>query len=271
LWALVAPASAAPHRAAIVVDVSAAAPGFSAEEVERRITIPLEVQFAGIRGLDHTRSQSLPGLACVRLDFRSGTDLDRARQEVINRLALAGPLPAGVVPKLSTATLTNQLVRYTLRGPKDTGGKDIYTLGDLRALQDWVLEREFRRVPRVVDIWTAGGAVKRYEVQPDPDRLKRYGITLAKLQEAITNANANTAPGGDYVRQARGVGQFGGGVDPVQKVLTLKDPQEAAAKLRASEQGRLREMRSIVIASIKDVPVRLGDVVEGGPLAAGDV
>jgi Cu/Ag efflux pump CusA len=267
----VVPACAAPRRGAIVVDVTAAAPGFAAEEVERQVTIPLEVLFAGIPRLDHIRSQSLPGLACVRLEFRPGTDLDRARQEVINRLALAPPLPAGVTPQLTTATLVGQLVRYVLRGPKDAGGKDIYTVDDLRSLQNWVLEREFRRVPRVIDLWTAGGAVKRYEIHPDPDRLKRYGITLAKLQDAILKANANTAPGGDYVRQARGVGLFGGGEDPVQKVLTLKDPQEAAAKLRAAEQRRLREIRSLVIASIKDVSVRVGNVVEGGPLAAGDV
>src|SRR5262249_39113910 len=97
-----------------------------------------------------------------------------------------------------------------------------------KALQDWVLEREFRTVPRIVDVTSFGGTVRRYEVQPDPDRLRRYGVTLPQLQSAITNSNATV--GGDYVNQGqvaftvRSVGLFGGGKDPVHKVLGLVNP-----------------------------------------------
>ncbi|HEV3145521.1 MAG TPA: efflux RND transporter permease subunit, partial [Gemmataceae bacterium] len=104
-------------------------------------------------------------------------------------------------------------------------GKEIYTLNDLKALQDWVLEREFRTVPRIVDVTSFGGTVRRYEVQPDPDRLRRYGISLSQLQTALTNSNQTV--GGDYVNQGqvaltvRSVGLFGGGADPVNKVLGL--------------------------------------------------
>ena len=90
------------------------------------------------------------------------------------------------------------------------------------------MEREFRAVPRIVDVCSWGGTVRRYEVQPDPDRLRRYGITLAQLQAAISNSNATV--GGDYVNQGqvamtvRSVGLFGGGADPVTKVLGLKNP-----------------------------------------------
>ena len=93
-------------------------------------------------------------------------------------------------------------------------------------MQDWVLEREFRTVPRIVDVTSFGGTVRRYEVQPDPDRLRRYGITLAQLQTTLANSNATV--GGDYLNQGqvamtvRSVGLFGGGVDPVNKVLGLK-------------------------------------------------
>ena len=214
-------------------------------------------------------------MAFLRLEFESRIDYDQARQEVINRLAtISQPLPAGVIPQLSLSTAGHEVLRYLLRGPKDAGGKDIYTPADLRALQDWVVEREFRRVPRVIDVTSTGGAVTRYEVHVDPDRLRRYGVTLRQLQNAIAESNANVA--GDFVLQAavalnvRAVGLFGGGEDPVRRVLALKDPSQAAVHLRAEEQRRLREIRSLVIATVNAAPVRLEDVVEGGRLAPGE-
>src|SRR6202011_2598305 len=104
-----------------------------------------------------------------------------------------------------------------------------------RALQDWTLEREFRRVPGVADVRSCGGTIKRYENQPDPDRLKRYGITLQQLQTAIVNSNANVGGGqlrqGEVALNVRGLGLLGGGKDPMQskEVQAAKDPQAAAA------------------------------------------
>ena len=158
--------------------------------------------------------------------------------------------------------------------PKDSSGREVYTLNDLKALQDWVMEREFRAVPRIVDVCSWGGTVRRYEIQPDPDRLRRYGITLPQLQAAISNSNATV--GGDYVNQGqvamtvRSVGLFGGGADPVTKVLGMKSPVAAAAMLRAEEQRRVRDLRSLVIASVNNQPVRVEDVVEGGRASPGE-
>jgi Cu/Ag efflux pump CusA len=257
-----------------VVDVTAAFPGSTAEEVERQVAVPLEVALAGIPGLKYTRSRCLPGLAHVRCQFEAGAARDRARQEVINRLAtISQPLPPAVTPQLFTATAADQILRYVLRGPRDAAGKDIYTLNDLRALQDWVIQRELLIVPGVIDVSGIGGTIRRYEVEADPDRLRRYGITLEQLQQALAAANTNT--GGDYVKQGavalrvRAVGTFGGGKDPVQAVLTLKDPREAAARLRAEEQRRLSEIRSLVVATVNHVPVHLEDLVEGGRLPPG--
>ena len=152
-------------------------------------------------------------------------------------------------------------------------GKEIYTLNDIKAMQDWVLEREFRRVPRIVDLTSFGGTVRRYEVQPDPDRLRRYGITLGQLQATLTNTNATV--GGDYLNQGqvamtvRSVGLFGGGLDPVNKVLGLKSPSAAALILRAEELRRIREIRGLVITSVNNQPIRVEDVVEGGRLSRG--
>src|SRR5262249_39545045 len=156
-------------------------PGASAEEVERQVTIPLEVTLAGMPGLKYTRSKSLFGLAHLRNQFDYGIDFEKAKQEVINRLQFTQALPAGVTPEISPASPTGEIFRYTLRSPKDGNGRDIYTLNDLKALQDWTLEREFRRVPRIIDVTSSGGTVKRYEIHPDPERLKRYGITLQQL------------------------------------------------------------------------------------------
>ena len=140
-------------------------------------------------------------------------------------------------------------MRYLLVSPRDEFGRAIYTLNDLKTLQDWHLEREFRRLPALADVIGSGGTVKRFEIQPDPDRLLRYGITLQQLGDAVARSNVNST--GDLVVQGpvaltvRSVGLFGGGVDPLTaEVLTAADPRKAAELLRAAEQRRLREIRA---------------------------
>src|SRR5208337_570437 len=209
----------------------------SAEEVEKQVTIPMEVTLAGMPGFESMHTKTVFGLSDIKVLFNYGVEYKDARQEVINRLQSLPPLPPGATPQISPESPTGEIFRYWLRAPKDAAGHNIYTLNDIKALQDWVLEREFRGVPRIVDVTSFGGTVRRYEVQPDPDRLRRYGITLAQLQAALTNSNATV--GGDYVNQGqvamtvRSVGLFGGGVDPVNRVLGLKEPFQAASTLRA--------------------------------------
>jgi cobalt-zinc-cadmium resistance protein CzcA len=267
-----------PDPAPAIVEVVAQFPGASAEEVERQVSIPLEVTFRGMPGLKNIRSQSLFGLSDLKMNWHYGNQwtYEAARQEVINRLAtITQPLPPGVTPGISPESPTGEIYRYILNVPKDPSGREIYTLNDLKALQDWVLERQFRTVPRIVDVTSFGGTVRRYEVQPDPDRLRRYGITLAQLQATLANSNATV--GGDYVKQGqvaltvRSVGLFGGGMDPVNKVLNLKSSQASAAAsiLRAEEYRRIRDIRSLVIASVNNQPVRVEDVVEGGRVSPG--
>src|SRR5437588_4021799 len=146
-----------PDPAPAIIEVVAQYPGASAEEVERQVTIPLEVTLAGMPGLKSTRSKSLFGLAHLRNQFEYGIDYLTARQEVINRLQFAQQLPPGVTPQLSPQSPTGEIFRYTLKCPKDASGQDVYTLNDLKALQDWVLEREFRRIPRIIDVSSSGG------------------------------------------------------------------------------------------------------------------
>jgi cobalt-zinc-cadmium resistance protein CzcA len=267
-----------PDPAPAIIDVVAQFPGASAEEVERQVTIPLEVTFAGMPGLKAIRSQSLFGLGDLKMSWQYGSQYtyEAARQEVINRLStISQPLPSGVTPVISPESPTGEIFRYILRVRPDSSGREPYTLNDIKALQDWVLEREFRTVPRIVDVTSFGGTVRRYEVQPDPDRLRRYGITLPQLQTAL--ASSNTTVGGDYLSQGqvamtvRSVGLFGGGVDPVNKVLGLSSAVEASAILRAQERRRLEDIRRLVIASVNNQPIRIEDVVEGGRISPGQV
>ena len=134
-----------PDPAPAIIEVIAQYPGASAEEVERQVTIPLEVALAGMPGLEvHAQQVAVRPVALaqpVRIRRRLS---EQARQEVINRLQFVDGLPAGVTPQISPAEPTGEIMRYTLTSPKDPHGRDIYTLNDLKALQDWTLER---RVP----------------------------------------------------------------------------------------------------------------------------
>jgi cobalt-zinc-cadmium resistance protein CzcA len=281
-----------PDPAPAIVEVVAQYPGFSAEEVERLVTIPLEIALAGMPGLKYTRSKSLAGLSHLRNQFDYGVDYYAARQEVINRLALLQNLPSGVNPQISPFTPTGELMRYTISGPKrplrpdpanrsgdelyarytqsdrpGESGQDVYSLLDFKALQDWVLAREFRRVPRIIDVTGFGGMVKRYEICPDPEELKRYGITLQQFQNAISNSNANIGAG--YLRQGpvamnvRALGLIGQGQDPMQQVMTLPSPYKAERLMRQQERQRVKEIREVVVVSVNNVPVHVGNLVRG--------
>lgn len=258
-----------PDPAPAIVEVVAQYPGASAEEVERQVTIPLEIALAGMPGLKYTRSKSMFGLAHLRNQFEYGVDIVSSRQQVLNRLA-AVDLPKGVKPDLSPASPIGEIYRYTLRGPKDALGREIYADSDLVSLQDWNLEREFLRIPGVAGVVSCGGKVKRYEIQPDPQRLKEYGITLKQLEDAISASNANV--GGNFVVQGgnvqviRGIGLIGGGDDPVERAIGMPDAAAASDFLRKGERRRLREIRQIVIAATNNVPIRVEHVVQGGPI-----
>ena len=261
-----------PDPAPAIVEVVARYPGASAEEVERQVTIPLEVALAGMPGLKYTRTQSLFELCHIRNQFEYGVDSSQARQEVLNRLRLA-ELPTGVTPDISPQSPTGEIFRYVLTNPKDSAGRGIYDLNDLKSLQDCTLERWFRRLPLIADVASFGGTVKRYEIHPDPARMQRYGITLQQIKDAISSSNANA--GGEYIiaggaaHVVRSLGLIGGGKDPVETAMGMKDPLAARDYLRGEEARRIGEIRQIVLTATNNVPVRIDDVVEGGPLRPG--
>jgi cobalt-zinc-cadmium resistance protein CzcA len=161
---------------------------WSAEEMEQQVTAPIELTLNGTPQLEQIRSISIFGLSDVKLYFKFSSDLFHDRQEVLARLQTL-QLPMNLQPQLSPWSPIGEIYRYQLTGP--------YSLNDLKATQDWLVRRELKQVPGVVDITTFGGTTKQYQVEPDPDKLLAYGVTLQQVATAIQNSNANA--GGNYL------------------------------------------------------------------------
>ncbi len=164
-------------------------PGYSAEEIERQITIPIEVALNGTPRLTDIRSLSIFGLSDVKVYFDFGSDIFRNRQEVLNRLHSV-QLPQGVQPMLSPWWAIAEIYRYELTGPNTS-------LTDLKTIQDWQVRRAFKRVPGVIDVTTFGGTTKEYHVDIDPGKLISYDVNLSQVMSALSNSNANV--GGNYL------------------------------------------------------------------------
>src|SRR6478609_4254287 len=172
-----------------LVEIISQNPGASPEEVERLVSIPLETALNGMPGLEDLRSTSIAGLSDIKCQFSYGTNFWAARQEVINRIADVD-LPQGVRARLSPWSPTGEIVRYVLEGPG-------YTTNQLKGVQDWVLNRELRRVPGVIDVTGYGGTVKQYQILIDTRFLSQYKLTLPDVEDAINRSNANV--GGDIL------------------------------------------------------------------------
>ncbi|TPG49508.1 efflux RND transporter permease subunit [Roseomonas nepalensis] len=163
--------------------------GQNAEEVERTITIPIEVAMSGLPNLTTLRSTSLFGLSDVRVQFNFNYTYEEAVQQVLNRLGQLGGLPNGAQPGISPASPIGEIMRYRLVGPPG------YPLEDLKTLQEWVLDRRFKRVPGVIDVTSFGGISKTYSVQVDLGRMNAYGLSLPAVVDAIRNGSVNVGAG----------------------------------------------------------------------------
>jgi heavy metal efflux system protein len=178
-----------PDPAPPMVELITQFPGYSAEEIERQITIPIEVALNGTPRLTDIRSLSIFGLSDVKVYFDFDSEFFRDRQEILNRLNSV-QLPQGVQPVLSPWWAIAEIYRYELSGPNAS-------LMDLKTIQDWQVRRAFKRIPGVIDVTTFGGMTKEYHVDIDPGRLISYGVNLSQVMTALTNSNANV--GGNYV------------------------------------------------------------------------
>ena len=187
-----------------LVDVITQSTGQSAEEIERYITIPIEIQMAGIPHVTAIRTISLFGLSDVKLQFTYDFTYYEAEQWVINRLSQLSPLPNSVVPQISPWSPIGEIYRYRVVGPPG------YSVTDLKTIQDWILERRFKAVPGVIDVNGWGGKTKTYEITVDLDRLLSYGLTLPQMLQTLNNSNLNvggqTVNFGPQAAIVRGVG-----------------------------------------------------------------
>jgi heavy metal efflux system protein len=186
-----------------MVEVLTQSQGQSAEEMERYVTIPVEIAVAGLPGLQHVRSISLYGLSSVKVQFAYDTDYYFALQQVLNRLNTL-TLPNNAQPVISPESAVGEVYRYQLVGPPG------YSLMELKTLQDWVLERRFKTIPGVIDVVGWGGLSKEYHVEIDLNRLAAYQLTLPQVLTAITNSNLNvgarTLSLGQQAANVRGLG-----------------------------------------------------------------
>lgn len=191
LWAYMRlPVEAFPDVLNEFVQVITLAPGQSAEDVEKKITAPLEREFAGIPKLIQKRSISEFGLSVVYLYFDDNVDKYWARTQVLEKIGTAD-LPAGAQPTLAPmAAVTGEIMRYQLKGSG-------YSETKLRSIQDWIVEKEFKVLPGVADVTGYGGKVLTWEVGADPLKLATYGISIRQLGDAVANANSNG--GGNFI------------------------------------------------------------------------
>ncbi len=232
-----------------LIDVISQNPGASPEEMERLVTIPIETALNGMPGLEFIRSTSIAGLSDIKCQFAYGTNYGASRQEVLNRLAFV-ELPEGVRPELSPWSPTGEIVRYVLEGPG-------YTTNQLKAVQDWLLNRIFKQVPGVIDVVGFGGTIKQYQVLVDTRLLTKYDLTMSQVKEAIAKSNANV--GGDVMmlgsqaHNVRAIGLLGEGTDPLDPVNVDNS--------RAIEAKKIEDIRNVVLTTSDDgTPISVGRV-----------
>src|SRR5882724_5951659 len=216
-------------------------PGHAAEEVERLITIPLENELNGIARVSVIRSDTLFGLSNIRVVFADGTDDYWARQQAQERINQA-QLPADAKPGLGPlSSVIGEVYRYTLESKS-------MSLVELKALQDWVLEREFRQVPGVADVVSWGGGTKQYEIIVDPARLRAYNLTLKQVIDAASNANSNS--GGGYIAQ----GEYRVTVRGLGLIQSVRDIENIVVSAQKGTPVRVRDIGTVVVGTA----IRLG-------------
>lgn len=163
-------------------------PSWSAEEIERQVTVPVETALFGMPDLEYVRSLSLFGLSDVKLYFAYGTDYFKDRQEAFDRLQ-GLTLPDNLTPQWSPESPTGEIYRFWLGGP--------YSLNELKATADWDVRREIKQVPGIIDVATFGGTTRQYQAEVDPQKLLEYNVTLPQVLSAVSVSNANV--GGNYL------------------------------------------------------------------------
>ena len=239
------PIEAYPDVANNYVNVITQWPGRAAEEVEQQVTIPIETVMNGLPHLEHLRSTSIFGLSSVMLIFDDESENDWNRQKALERLSQVN-LPQNLQPVMGTDwSPVGQIYWYTLRS---TNPK--YDLMELKSLQDWVLEKQFKSVPNVVDVVSFGGLTREYQVRVDPNKLISYGLNIGQIEQQLANNNVNA--GGSFIEE--GLQQVN--VRAIGLVTTVRDIQQTVLKTQSGTPLRQRDIATIV----QGPKIRLGQI-----------
>jgi cobalt-zinc-cadmium resistance protein CzcA len=271
IWGVISfrslPVEAYPDVANNYVQVITQWPGISAEQVEQQITIPLEIAMNGIPHLEHLRSVSLFGLSSLMLIFDDNSEDDWNRAKVLERLSQV-TLPTGVQPQMGADySPVGQIYFFTLRSTNPR-----YDVMDLKSLEDWTIEKQFKSVPNVVDVASFGGPTREYQVRVDPNKLIAYGLSLAQVEQQLTNNNVNG--GGSFIEEGlqqinvRAVGQVKTVRDIERTVLVTKN----GTALRVSNIATVQEGSKIRLGQFGRALHRLdGKIIDNDDVVAGIV
>jgi cobalt-zinc-cadmium resistance protein CzcA len=232
------PIDAYPDVANNYVNIITQWPGHSAEDIEKQLTVPTEIQMAGIPHMESLRSFSLAGISSIMMTFDDGSDNGWNRERVVERIGMVS-LPAGLVPQLQTDwSPAGQIYWYTLESKNPA-----YDVMETKSIADWTLGKQFKSVPHIVDVATFGGLTKEYQIRLDPNKLVSYGLSIAQVEQQLALNNANG--GGSFIQTG---------------------PQQ----INVQAQGLYRNVQDIentVVMAINGAYIRIKDiaVVEQGP------
>ena len=248
-WGIVSfhnlPVEAYPDVANNYVEVITQWPGRAAEEVEQQVTIPIEIQMAGIPHMSHLRSFSLAGLSDVMMIFDDDSVNDWNREKVLERLSQV-TLPAGLTPQMGTDwSPVGQIFWYTV-----TSTNPQYDNMELKSLEDWTLEKQFKSVPGVVDVSSFGGMTREYQVRIDPNKLVSYGLSIGQVEQQLANNNTNA--GGQFIEE----GQQQVNVREVGLVTSVADIENTLLKTQMGTALRVRDIATVV----QGPKIRLGQI-----------
>jgi len=237
------PVEAYPDVANNYVEIITQWPGISAEQIEQQVTVPLEIVMNGIPGVVHLRSFSLFGLSDLKLVFDDDTDNAWNRERVLERLAQV-TLPNGVVPQMGTDwSPVGQIYFFTLHSTNPA-----YDVMELKSIEDWVVEKNFKAVPNIVDVASFGGPTREYQVRVDPNKLISYGLSIGQVEQQLTNNNTNA--GGSFVEA--GLQQVN-----IREVGLVRDVHDIESTVIMAKNGTPLRVKDI--ATVAQGPkIRLG-------------
>ena len=238
IWGIISfknlPVEAYPDVANNYVQIITQWPGISAEQVEQQVTIPLEIAMNGLPHLEHLRSTTLFGLSSVMLIFDDESEDDWNRVKVVERLSQV-TLPTGVQPQMGADwSPVGQIYFFTLHSTNPA-----YDVMELKALEDWTIEKQFKSVPDVVDVASFGGPTREYQVRVDPNKLVAYGLSLGQVEQQLSNNNVNG--GGSFIEA--GLQQIN--VRAVGQVRTVDDIERTVLTTKAGTALRVRDIATV--------------------------